>query len=302
MAASSRARPPPRGEIAVTLSRRRPHRRGRGRAARAARRGPRRPARRPRQRLRARGRHPARPGRRLRGARPRRRARRVDIGEADGRTFLGIASLGLRLRRQPDRQRRARRSSAGSSTSTARCAPSSRGSPPLRRRDRRRAHGASRVERRRGELGLRRRDAPRPDARLDDGALDVVLIGDARGCASLVTLPQVFHGAHVHRPDGPRAARRRAAGRRRPPVHRLRRRRPDRRPAHHDARGPRRAEGSAARHDRPLEWKVAAARAAGAVVAARRARRHEPARQGPACASSRTRSGGSRPGWRTAAR
>ena len=39
-----------------------------------------------------------------------------------------------------------------------------------------------------------------PHARLDDGALDVILIGACSPLRYAVTLPQVFRGAHVNRP------------------------------------------------------------------------------------------------------
>ena len=40
-----------------------------------------------------------------------------------------------------------------------------------------------------------------PHARLDDGALDVVLVGDCSRARFLRTLPKVFRGAHVHEPN-----------------------------------------------------------------------------------------------------
>ena len=110
--------------------RRRDARRGRRRAARRAGRGDRRPARRARQRLRARW-----PASR---STPRPRATCIAGGAArrdrprrGGEPPVHRDRLaGLRLRRQPDRQRRARRGSASSSTSTARCAPWRPGSRP----------------------------------------------------------------------------------------------------------------------------------------------------------------------------
>ena len=68
-----------------------------------------------------------------------------------------------------------------------------------------------------------------PDADLHDGKLDVVISEATSKAKFLRVLPAVFKGKHVERADGPRAARRRGAHQRRPPVHGLRRRRPDRR-------------------------------------------------------------------------
>ena len=79
------------------------------RSRRAARAQPaRRAAGRPRQRLRARARDPPGHSRGMPRARRRRRAA-LDLGEANGRPFACIASTGLRLRGEPDRERGAAR-------------------------------------------------------------------------------------------------------------------------------------------------------------------------------------------------
>ena len=178
------------------------------------------------------------------------RAAPVDMGDADGRTFLGIASLGF--------------DSDANRIANAAPPPARAAGLRLRRAARprgveaRAVHGRRstatsaqfrRVERGRGELGLLRwRDAPRPPrparrrrARRDPHRR----VLEAR--ATSATLPKVFHGAHVREPMVDELRGRRAAGERRPPVHRLRRRRPDRQPAHHAARASRRRCGSCCR-------------------------------------------------------
>ena len=105
-----------------------------------------------------------------------------------------------------------------------------------------------------------------PDARLDDGLLDVVLLRDCPRLKYLVNLPRVFRGTHVHSRDLTFMKARTVALPREPPVRRLRGRRPDRgAPRHHHRRAPR-PEG--ARPVTLLGPKVAAAKAVGRVVRA----------------------------------
>ena len=111
----------------------------------------------------------------------------------------------------------------------------------------------------------------------------------------------VFHGAHVSEPDRDACCAAPRSGERRPPVHRLRRRRPDRQAARHAARASRRAAGPAAGMTGALECGSPRRAPRAACRARAGARRDEPAGQGPACASSRTRSGGSPARLRTAA-
>ena len=102
-----------------------------------------------------------------------------------------------------------------------------------------------------------------PNAEIDDGLLDVVLIGEHPKRSFLVTLPKVFRGAHVNHP-AVRVLRGRElrvdADRR---LARLRRRRPDRHHAGHDTRRPERAAGAGP--GVMLAAKIAVARAAGAL-------------------------------------
>ena len=70
-----------------------------------------------------------------------------------------------------------------------------------------------------------------PDAELDDGLLDVVTHRRGRQAALPANLPKVFKGKHVEQPEVGGRARGRGPDRGRPAVRRLRRRRPDRRPA-----------------------------------------------------------------------
>ena len=179
--------------------------------------------------------------------------------------------LGPRLRRRRPRQRHAPASSASSSTST-RTLRAVRAWRPARWEvvidgEPRSFTGYSVAVANSGVFGGGMYLAP--DAKLDDGLLDVVMIGDIPKRTYLGSLPKVFTGAHVREPGveivpGPR-------GRlpRRPPVQRAGRRRPDRRPPRHRARPAR----CAARHGPVslLAPKLAAAKAVGAL--ARRAGR-----------------------------
>ncbi len=77
-----------------------------------------------------------------------------------------------------------------------------------------------------------------PDASVDDGLLDVVLISGAGKRAYLANLAKVFRGTHVHDAAYTRLQAREVTLLGRPALHRLRRRRPDRRPARHLPRRP----------------------------------------------------------------
>ena len=129
------------------------------------------------------------------------RATPVDMGEAGDRTFLGIASLGF----DSDANR------------IANAAPPQLGRlvylygalralvawKPARfdveiDGERTEFEGWSVAAANSGFYGGGMRLAPH--ARLDDGALDVILIGACSPLRYAVTIPQVFRGAHVNRP------------------------------------------------------------------------------------------------------
>ena len=129
------------------------------------------------------------------------RATPVDMGQAGDRTFLGIASLGF----DSDANR------------IANAAPPQLGRlvylygalralvawKPARfdveiDGERTEFEGWSVAAANSGFYGGGMRLAPH--ARLDDGALDVILIGACSPLRYAVTLPQVFRGAHVNRP------------------------------------------------------------------------------------------------------
>ena len=69
----------------------------------------------------------------------------------------------------------------------------------------------------------------RPNAELDDGALDVVMIERTSKLRFLRSLPKVFKGTHVADPNVQVLPRLRGGGGGRPAVRHLRRRRPRRR-------------------------------------------------------------------------
>ena len=167
----------------------------------------------------------------------------IDLGEVDGRTFVGIASLGFdsdanRIANEaPPRLGRARlrlRRAAG-----ARSPGSPRASTVAVDGDDARftrLDASPRPTRRPTVAGCTSRPTPGSTTAL----LDVVLIGErlARRTSSRM-LPKVFKGTHVDDADGRAScAAREVRIERRPPVHRLRRRRPDRRAARHRARVP----------------------------------------------------------------
>ena len=184
------------------------------------------------------------------------------------RRYLGILSAGLRLRRQPDRardapearhvrlhlRRAARDRSAGSAaawdvTSTARP---------------RAVHGYSVAVCNSGVFGGGMYLAP--DAELDDGLLDVVMIAaPVQARATCAACRACSRARHLEDPAVELAAGPRGHLRRRPPVHRLRRRRPDRRAARDRPGAARRAAGGGAAMMR-LAAGVAAAKAVGTLA------------------------------------
>ncbi len=194
-------------------------------------------------------------------------ARPMDVGDVDGRTFVGIASLGFDSDRQPHRQRGAVRAWVRSCTPTRRCARSRPGGP---RRSTSSSTGSAARSRGWTVAAANSRAYGggmllAPDARLDDGELDVVLVAPRSRC-EFVALPADGVQGHA-RPPGRRSpccagAEVRDLGR--PPVRRLRRRRPDRRAAGDRPRRPGRDPRPAARVTL-LGAKLAAARAAGVV-------------------------------------
>jgi YegS/Rv2252/BmrU family lipid kinase len=126
----------------------------------------------------------------------------IDLGAANGRTFLGIASLGF----DSDANR------------IANAAPPQLGRlvyvygafraltawKPARFTvevdgDRTEFVGWSVAAANSGFYGGGMRLAPR--ARLDDGALDVILVSDCSKLRCALTLPKVFRGAHIHEPN-----------------------------------------------------------------------------------------------------
>ena len=170
------------------------------------------------------------------------REQRIDVADIDGRAYLGIASSGLDSDAGGPRQRHA---------------PEARPAR-LRLRDAARRAGLAPA---RWEVVID--GAPRsftgysvavansgvfgggmylaPEAKLDDGLLDVVMVHDLPKRTYLAALPKVFTGTHVREPGVEMCQAREIALPRRPPVQRPGRRRPDRRPARHRAGPARRA-------------------------------------------------------------
>ena len=123
-----------------------------------------------------------------------------------------------------------------------------------------------------------------PDARLDDGVLDVVMCRAALAPAS--SSRRCCRGSSRARTSSARRrvpARRRGPDRRRPAVHRLRRRRPDRRAARQRSAPSPARSGSCCPHDAAGRQGRRRARR-GRAVAARRPRRHVAAGQAAAAA------------------
>ena len=243
--ASWRARPRDAGEIVVTLSGDGLVGAVAGRAARARRRGARRPARRARQRLRPRARHPARRRRRRPSRRWSPRARAPARPRPRRRAPVHRHRLaGLRLRRQPHRQRGAVAPRQPASTPTARCARSPRWRPARFDLELDGGERARRSPATRSAPGTTRPTAagctPRPMPSSTTALLDVVLCEAVPKRRFLTqVLPRVFKGTHVELPEVHVMRAREVRVERRPPVRRLRRRRPDRRaPGHARASSP----------------------------------------------------------------
>ena len=105
-----------------------------------------------------------------------------------------------------------------------------------------------------------------PDASLEDGMLDVVTIEDRPKLELLRLLPLVFKGEHVNKPNVHVDARPGGRDRRRPPVHDVRRRRPDRRAPRDRQSRARRRPGDRPAMSLTLNAKLAAARAVGGIT------------------------------------
>jgi YegS/Rv2252/BmrU family lipid kinase len=128
--------------------------------------------------------------------------RTVDVGEVDGRTFLGIASLGLDSRVGELANRSRVRSRATYLAATVRALARWRAAELGFAADgapRRAVRGYSVAACNSGVFGGGMRLAP--DARLDDGLLDVVVVHDAPRARFLALLPRVFRGTHVRLPE-----------------------------------------------------------------------------------------------------
>jgi YegS/Rv2252/BmrU family lipid kinase len=125
----------------------------------------------------------------------------VDLGAADGRTFLGIASLGF----DSDANRIANEAppQLGRLVYVYGAFRALTGWKPARFTvavdgDETEFTGWTVAAANSGFYGGGMRLAPH--ARLDDGALDVILVGKCSPLRFVRTLPQVFRGSHVHSP------------------------------------------------------------------------------------------------------
>jgi YegS/Rv2252/BmrU family lipid kinase len=125
----------------------------------------------------------------------------IDMGEADGRTFLGIASLGF----DSDANRIANAAPPqlgrlvyvyGAFRALAAWKPA--GFTVDVDGERTELRGWSVAAANSAFYGGGMRLAPH--ARLDDGALDVILVGECSALRYARTLPKVFRGAHIHQP------------------------------------------------------------------------------------------------------
>ena len=125
--------------------------------------------------------------------------RRIDVGEANGRRFLGIVSVGFDSDANRARQRdqvAARQPRLRLRRRSARC---SAGSPPASRS----AVGEERMRFTGYSVSVANSRAfgggmfIAPDAELDDGEFDVVTVGEVGKLRFLGNLPKVFKGTHV---------------------------------------------------------------------------------------------------------
>ncbi len=162
----------------------------------------------------------------------------LDVGEVDGKSFVGIASVGF----DSDANRIANEAklvqAATSCTPTRRSGRSRRGS----RRASRSSSTARNHEVTGYSVGICNSKAygggmyAAPQAELDDGLLDVILSATTSKAFFLFrTLPRVFKGTHLDDPFFHLSQGRDDRGALRPPVHHVRGRRPARRPARHRA-------------------------------------------------------------------
>jgi YegS/Rv2252/BmrU family lipid kinase len=123
----------------------------------------------------------------------------VDLGAADGRTFLGIASLGFdsdanRIANEAPPQLGRLVYVYGAMRALAAWKPA--GFTVEVDGERTEFRGWTVAAANSGFYGGGMRMAPH--ARLDDGALDVVLVGECSRLRCARTLPKVFRGAHIH--------------------------------------------------------------------------------------------------------
>ncbi len=128
--------------------------------------------------------------------------RRIDVGEANGERFLGVASIGIdSVANELANKTRWLRGNLVYAYAGARTLA---GWKPARfslrvGEERRRFSGYSVSAANSGAYGGGMRIAP--DAELDDGQFDVVLVGDAGKLRCLANLPKMFKGTHVERDE-----------------------------------------------------------------------------------------------------
>ena len=126
------------------------------------------------------------------------RSRRIDVGEANGRRFLGIASVGFDS--VANERANGTRLLRGNLVYAYAAVVTLLGWKPARftiqaGEERRRLSGYSVSVANNSAYGGGMFVAP--DAELDDGEFDVVLVGEMGKLHALVNLPKVFKGTHV---------------------------------------------------------------------------------------------------------
>jgi YegS/Rv2252/BmrU family lipid kinase len=129
-------------------------------------------------------------------------AREIDVGEVDGRRFLGIASCGFdsEANRRANQARLIRGNLVYAYAALRTLAAWRPASFELvADGERRSLRGYSVVVANSKAYGGGMFIAP--DAELDDGLLDVVLVGDVGKLRYLANLPKVFKGTHVSEPE-----------------------------------------------------------------------------------------------------
>ena len=165
--------------------------------------------------------------------------RMIDVAEADGEAYLGIASLGF----DSDANRIANESrvirgnmvylySALRALASWKCASFTVTVDGERHELRGYSVAVANSQAYGGGMYIA------PQAELDDGLLDVVAIGEVSRLRFLANLPKVFQRQPPGRAQRVHPPRRGDHGRGRAPLPRLRRRRPDRRRARDHDRGP----------------------------------------------------------------